>query len=81
MVLYINHVIDHTIESQRSLERMEQVVAIVDPLRQFAKDSVRLIKRCNKPDLKGKHYHDVHPTLPTLSMILRMNCVSPSGLL
>ena len=34
---------------------MEQVVSIVDPVRQFAKDSVRFIKRCNKPDLKGKN--------------------------
>lgn len=33
---------------------MEQVVSVVDPLRQFAKDSYRLVKRCNKPDLKGK---------------------------
>ena len=43
--------IDHTIEK----DIMEQVVAVVDPLRQFAKDSVRLVKRCNKPDLKGEH--------------------------
>ena len=32
---------------------MDQIVQFVDPLRQFAKDSVRLVKRCTKPDKKG----------------------------
>ena len=26
---------------------------IIDPLREFAKDSVRLVKKCTKPDRKG----------------------------
>uniref|UniRef100_A0A6N2NH48 Protein transport protein Sec61 subunit gamma n=1 Tax=Salix viminalis TaxID=40686 RepID=A0A6N2NH48_SALVM len=26
--------------------------SVVDPLREFAKDSVRLVKRCHKPDQK-----------------------------
>jgi len=31
---------------------MDQIVQFVDPLKQFAKDSVRLVKRCTKPDKK-----------------------------
>ncbi|KAI4989367.1 hypothetical protein ZWY2020_036684 [Hordeum vulgare] len=31
---------------------MDAVDSVVDPLREFAKDSVRLIKRCHKPDSK-----------------------------
>ncbi|KAL5211191.1 hypothetical protein ABZP36_022038 [Zizania latifolia] len=32
---------------------MDAVDSVVDPLREFAKDSVRLVKRCHKPDRKG----------------------------
>ncbi len=32
---------------------MDQIVAYVKPLKEFAKDSMRLVKRCTKPDLKG----------------------------
>ncbi|KAF8036972.1 hypothetical protein BT93_B0024 [Corymbia citriodora subsp. variegata] len=32
--------------------RMDAVDSVVDPLRDFAKDSVRLVKRCHKPDRK-----------------------------
>ena len=35
---------------------MDQIVQFVDPLKQFAKDSVRLVKRCTKPDKKGKNF-------------------------
>jgi len=31
---------------------MDQVMAYIDPAKQFAKDSIRLIKRCTKPDRK-----------------------------
>ena len=31
---------------------MDQIVAHLEPFRQFSKDSVRLIKRCTKPDRK-----------------------------
>ncbi|VAI90731.1 unnamed protein product [Triticum turgidum subsp. durum] len=31
---------------------MDAVDSVVDPLREFAKDSVRLVKRCHKPDHK-----------------------------
>lgn len=33
---------------------MDQVMAIVEPGKQFAKDSIRLLKRCTKPDRKGE---------------------------
>ncbi|KAI4985053.1 hypothetical protein ZWY2020_017683 [Hordeum vulgare] len=33
---------------------MDAVDSVVDPLHEFAKDSVRLVKRCHKPDHKGK---------------------------
>lgn len=35
-------------------EKMDAVDSVVDPLRDFAKDSVRLVKRCHKPDRKGR---------------------------
>ncbi|KAL9257922.1 transport protein Sec61 subunit gamma-like protein [Drosera capensis] len=31
---------------------MDALDSVVDPLRDFAKDSVRLVKRCHKPDRK-----------------------------
>ncbi|KAL1509875.1 hypothetical protein ABEB36_004545 [Hypothenemus hampei] len=31
---------------------MDQVVKFLEPGRQFTKDSIRLIKRCTKPDRK-----------------------------
>uniref|UniRef100_A0A9I9CEF4 Protein transport protein Sec61 subunit gamma n=1 Tax=Cucumis melo TaxID=3656 RepID=A0A9I9CEF4_CUCME len=34
------------------LGAMDAVDSVVDPLREFAKDSVRLVKRCHKPDRK-----------------------------
>lgn len=33
---------------------MDQVMQFVDPAKTFAKDSIRLVKRCTKPDRKGK---------------------------
>jgi len=33
-------------------EKMDQVMQYVEPAKQFAKDSIRLIKRCTKPDRK-----------------------------
>ena len=32
---------------------MDQIIQTVEPVRQFAKDSIRLVKRCTKPDKKG----------------------------
>jgi len=31
---------------------MDQVMLYIDPAKQFAKDSIRLVKRCTKPDRK-----------------------------
>ena len=31
---------------------MDQITQAVEPVKQFSKDSVRLIKRCTKPDRK-----------------------------
>lgn len=31
---------------------MDQVMTFVDPFKQLSKDSIRLIKRCTKPDRK-----------------------------
>jgi len=33
------------------LEPLE--TAVIKPLKEFAKDSIRLVKRCEKPDRKG----------------------------
>ncbi|KAI3354793.1 hypothetical protein L3Q82_004608 [Scortum barcoo] len=35
-----------------SLSTMDQVMQFVEPSRQFVKDSIRLVKRCTKPDRK-----------------------------
>ena len=32
---------------------MDQVMTFLEPGRQFAKDSLRLVKKCTKPDRKG----------------------------
>ncbi|CAH1241423.1 SEC61G [Branchiostoma lanceolatum] len=36
----------------RTSPTMDQLVQFVEPARQFAKDSYRLVKRCTKPDRK-----------------------------
>ena len=33
---------------------MDQIKKLTEPSRQFTKDSIRLVKRCTKPDRKGK---------------------------
>ena len=35
---------------------MDQLYLYIDPLKQFVKDSMRLVKKCNKPDLKGMRW-------------------------
>jgi len=32
--------------------KMDQIVQFVEPMKQFSKDSIRLVKRCTKPDRK-----------------------------
>ena len=34
--------------------KMDQIMQFAEPLRQFSKDSLRLVKRCTKPDRKGE---------------------------
>lgn len=36
-----------------SADSMEAVDTVVRPVKDFAKDSIRLVKRCHKPDRKG----------------------------
>jgi len=38
---------------------MDQVTKFIEPGRQFAKDSIRLVKRCTKPDRKGNDRAEV----------------------
>ena len=35
---------------------MDQIVNALEPCKEFAKDSMRLVKRCTKPDRKGLLY-------------------------
>lgn len=46
---------------------MDAIDSVVDPLRDFAKDSIRLVKRCHKPDRKGI-YSSSYPTDSTRSV-------------
>lgn len=45
---------------------MEAIDSVFDPLREFAKDSVRLVKRCHKPDRKGIYLITNHIQNPSL---------------
>jgi hypothetical protein len=42
---------------------MDQVMQYVEPAKQFAKDSIRLVKRCTKPDRKGNVLHNIFSLL------------------
>lgn len=33
---------------------MDQIQQFTEPCKQFMKDSIRLVKKCTKPDRKGK---------------------------
>lgn len=35
---------------------MDQIQQFTDPCKQFMKDSFRLVKKCTKPDRKGKFF-------------------------
>ena len=46
---------------------MDQIVQFLEPVRQFSKDSIRLVKRCTNPDRKGNEslsyrYQFLRPT-------------------
>lgn len=32
---------------------MDQIISFVEPAKKFTKDSIRLVRRCTKPDRKG----------------------------
>ncbi|RWW25336.1 hypothetical protein GW17_00010325 [Ensete ventricosum] len=58
---------------------MDALDSVVDPLREFAKDSVRLVKRCHKPDRKGKTLHlscQIVSPLDSVDLLDRMLPVS-----
>jgi hypothetical protein len=38
---------------KKNRKEMDAIDSVFDPLREFSKDSVRLVKRCHKPDRKG----------------------------
>ncbi|XP_020486640.2 protein transport protein Sec61 subunit gamma [Labrus bergylta] len=42
----------HLTRPQKQPKTMDQVMQFVEPSRQFVKDSIRLVKRCTKPDRK-----------------------------
>ena len=52
--LALSHCLRVDSQTLVSQPTMDQVMAIVEPGKQFAKDSIRLLKRCTKPDRKGK---------------------------
>ena len=39
---------------------MDQVQKTLEPCKEFVKDSVRLVKRCTKPDRKGESKHGLN---------------------
>ena len=49
---------------------MDQVMQFVEPSRQFVKDSIRLVKRCTKPDRKGTVYTLLAPVFVVLEGFL-----------
>jgi len=34
---------------------MDQIQQVTEPCKQFMKDSIRLVKKCTKPDRKGNY--------------------------
>lgn len=49
---------------------MDQIKNFLEPGRQFTKDSFRLVKRCTKPDRKGKEIHKIDFFTKNLLFIL-----------
>jgi len=43
-----------TVQLKHSTEiiTMDQIITALEPVKQFSKDSIRLVKRCTKPDRK-----------------------------
>ncbi|KAL3839081.1 hypothetical protein ACJIZ3_023672 [Penstemon smallii] len=65
-------------------KRMDALDSVFDPLRDFAKDSVRLVKRCHKPDRKETQiiyeYNNELPLFCNLVFLFSFNfiCFLPS---
>ncbi|VVA33160.1 PREDICTED: transport [Prunus dulcis] len=59
---------------------MDAIDSVVDPLREFSKDSIRLVKRCHKPDRKeftkvalpDLHPHQQHHCWICLGHVLKL---------
>lgn len=53
---------------------MDQIMSFVEPGRKFTKDSIRLVRRCTKPDRKGEredglsHFSGSHPSSPPFQL-------------
>ncbi len=47
---------------------MEHVQAVIEPGKKFAKDSIRLVKKCTKPDRKGSFPIPPPSVMPDLTM-------------
>ena len=54
---------------------MEMVQEYIKPLREFAKDSMRLVKRCTKPDIKGKFTYTIKNFPAVFSTYYTVLCV------
>ena len=59
-----------------TVHRMDQVVAYVKPVKEFMKDSKRLVQRCTKPDLKGKPSSPKYVTLATSCLLSNLPLLS-----
>ena len=53
--------------------KMDQIISAVEPLRQFSKDSLRLVKRCTKPDRKGEKYDYKSKVVGFINNLYNMN--------
>ena len=50
MLCILHLILLQTLTYNLSPNTMDQITQAVEPLRQFGKDSIRLVKRCTKPD-------------------------------
>lgn len=54
----------HT-ENSSNRTKMDQIQEVVKPAKDFIKDSIRLVKRCTKPDRKGECFKMMESELKT----------------
>jgi len=52
--LFLKSSFDFTFSSKETDTKlkMDQILQTIEPMKQFSKDSIRLVKRCTKPDRK-----------------------------